>query len=477
MKRWIACLFLVGLCLPLCACTASLPGEVTVTEEETKAEEKKKTGEIIYPDSFAVGYARGDITGTPPHPSQSGELNQVHDPLQLTCTAVWDGEKAALIMTADLLQINRDVHVRLCQTVEKKFGIPEERIIISATHTHTGLTAGNDSPAGIRFLTNLYKVFPTVVEEALRDLDKVEAAYAGKSQVEEGITFVRRYLMPDGTYQTHGDKTAVRHETEADRELRIIRFDRKTKKDVLMVNYQTHHGGAGSVYPGCISADWVHPFRQQAEKELGCLFAYQNGAEGNINFVSPIPGERKYATFPETIPSFVKSTKDAVAAEEKMELGKIQSASVVTVATVKKDSPQRIAQAQHISDAGNNEDLKESLVKQYGFQSKHEAGAVLKRNNQLGATQEVPLNCITFGDIAFAAFPFEQFDTSGKVVRDTSPFKMTFINSLSGGTYGYMPTLEAFPHGGYEVAVCPYEPGCAEQFVEEMQKLLKKCKE
>ena len=159
-----------------------------------------------------------------------------------------------------------------------------------------------------------------------------------------------------------------------------------------------------------------------------------------------------------------------------MELGAIKSASVVTVATVRKDTPERIAQAQSISDAGDNEELKKERVKEYGFQSTHEAGAVLKRNNQMGETEDVSLNCITFGDFAFAAFPFEQFDTSGKVVRDTSPFKMTFINSLSGGTYGYMPTLEAFPHGGYEVAVCPYTPGCAEMFVEEMQKLLNQCK-
>ena len=479
MKRIIAVFCLIALCLPLISCSSGLSdaetGEVTA-ETKTEIKTKEEKGVIVYPDSFAVGYARSELPCFPPHPSQSGDLTQVHDPLQLTCTAIWDGEKAALIMTADVLQIERDVHVRLCEIASKKFGIPEDRIILSATHTHTGLTVGNSSPAGVRFLSAFYKVFPQVVEEALRDLDVVEGAYGGKGMLEEGITFVRRYLMPDGNYKTHGDKTAVAHETEADRELRTVRFDRKNKKDVLLVNYQTHHGGAGSVYPGCISADWVHPFREQAEKEFDCLFAYQSGAEGNINFVSPIPGERKYATYPETIPSFIKTTEDAMSAEEKVELGKIVSASTVVTATVKKDSPERISQAQEISDAGNNEELKESLVKQYGFQSTHEASAVLKRNKEMGDTEDVPLNCITFGDLAFTAFPFEQFDTSGKTVRDTSPFKMTFINGLSGGTYGYMPTKEAFPHGGYEVVVCPYTSGCAEMFVEAMQKLLNDCK-
>jgi predicted small lipoprotein YifL len=479
MKKLLTFLLALALILPLAACGSELPAAETVkTSEESKTEKatKEEKGEIVYPDTFSVGYARREIPSSPPHPSQSGDLTWIHDPLMLTCTAVWDGEKAALIMTADVLQINRDVHVKLCEIANKKFGIPEERIILSATHTHTGLTVGNESPAGVRFQGEFYKVFPKVVEAALRDLDEVESAFAGKGEVEEGITFVRRYLMPDGSYKTHGDPTAVAHETEADRELRTVRFDRKNKKDVLLVNYQTHHGGAGSVYPGAISADWVHLFREQAEKEWDCHFAYQSGAEGNINFVSPIPGERKYATFPETIPSFVKTTKDAIASEKKMETGKIRSASTFVTATVRKDSPERIALAEQVSALGDNEEAKSDLCKQIGFDSKYEASGILRRNKELGDTEEVHLSCITFGDFAFAAFPFEPFDTSGKAVRDASPFQMTFINSLSGGTYGYMPTEDAFPHGGYEVVVCPYTQGCAELFVEEMGKLINQCK-
>ncbi len=477
MKKIIAILCLFALCLPLCACSGGLASEET-TATETKTEEVKKEekGPIVYPDSFAVGYARGEITGPLPMPYSGGNLTKVQDPLYLTCTSVWDGENLAFIMSADLLQITREVHVQLCRMLEKKYNVPEERIIISCTHTHTATTAGTSRAEGGRWLSNFYKIFPQIVEESLRDLDVVETAYVGKGEVEEGITFVRRYLMPDGSYKTHGNNTAVRHETEADRELRSVRFDRKNKKDVLMVNYQTHHGGAGSLYPDAVSADWIHPFRKHAEKKFDCLFSYQSGAEGNINFESPIPGERKYRNYNEAIPSFLKATEDALKGEETAELGPIQSASATVTATVLKDSPERIALAEQVSALGDNEEAKKDLCKKIGFDSKYEASGILRRNKELGETEDVPLNCITFGDLAFAAFPFEQFDTSGKAIRDTSPFKMTFINGLSGGTYGYMPTLEAFPHGGYEVVVCPYEPGCAELFVAEMQTLLNKCK-
>ena len=88
----------------------------------------------------------------------------------------------------------------------------------------------------------------------------------------------------------------------------------------------------------------------------------------------------------------------------------------------------------------------------------------------------MPLTCIAFGDIAFTAFPYEMFHENGKQLRDASPYKMTFVNTLAGGGYGYIPTKEAFPHGGYEVGVCRYTEGCGEQFVADMLKILNQCK-
>ena len=100
----------------------------------------------------------------------------------------------------------------------------------------------------------------------------------------------------------------------------------------------------------------------------------------------------------------------------------------------------------------------------------------LERDDELDATEDVPLSCITFGDIAFAAFPYEMFHENGRQTREGSPYKMTFVNSLAGGSFGYIPTKEAFPHGSYEVVTCKYTEGCGEQFVADMLTLLNQCK-
>jgi aromatic ring hydroxylase len=47
---------------------------------------------------------------------------------------------------------------------------------------------------------------------------------------------------------------------------------------------------------------------------------------------------------------------------------------------------------------------------------------------------------------------------------------------LTNGAFGYVPTAEAFPHGGYEVLVSRYTQGTGEEFANEQIRLLNLCK-
>jgi len=483
MKKIVALICLLAMILPLCACSSGLAPVETATAEETKTaketkktEEKEEEKEIVYPKGFAVGYAMGDITSFPIS-MYDATAESVHDPLNLTCVALSDGEGGvALVMTADLKGMHRSIFERCTSIIEKNFGIKPENVMISATHTHSAPTVSSGSDANMtRFVAKLYKQIPIIVKEALLDLDEIETCYTGKG-IANSIAFVRRYLQPDGSYITHGNKSSVKHETDADPELRTIRFDRKNKKDVLMVNFQTHYGGATGMYPAQVSADFIAPFRDAAEKELDCLFAYYSGAGGNINFNSPIAGEKIYATFLDTIPEFMRATNLALDAEKEAQVGTIRSAFKWHTQAIRKDSPERVKQAQEITKVGRDTPEGKTLIGKYGFLNKYEPGSVVTRNTEYGETQDVPLSAIAFGDIAFTAFPYEMFDTNGKECRDASPYDMTFVLSLAGGGYGYIPSAFAYPHGGYEVSICRFTEGCGEAFVATMLDLLNQCK-
>ena len=96
MKKLIALLCLLAICLPLCACGGSGLEAVEETKTEAKTEEAAETGPITYPDTFAVGYAIGDITCTTPLTMYNAVADRIHDPLMLTVTAFSDGEQTTL---------------------------------------------------------------------------------------------------------------------------------------------------------------------------------------------------------------------------------------------------------------------------------------------------------------------------------------------------------------------------------------------
>ena len=293
MKRILALLLAAISLLSLASCSSSLATEeVQTATEETKTETKQEEkGEIVYPDAFAVGFSRVDITPTVPIPIYNTTATSVHDALWLTCTALWDGETAALIYSVDSWFVNVSTTQIPMKQLEKKFGIKPENVMFNSTHAHSAPNiSSSEKPEVIRYCTYFYKQALASAEAALRDLDVVEKTFTGKADTEAGITFVRRYLMSDGTYRgiasSNPNTNYVAHESQADPEMRTIRFDRKNKKDVLMLNHQTHYGGATGLYPDQISADFITPLRQTVEKDLDCHFVYQYGASGNVNFIS-----------------------------------------------------------------------------------------------------------------------------------------------------------------------------------------------
>ena len=444
-----------------------------------------------------VGYARGDITPEESMPIYNATATSAHDPLQMTCTAVNDGKNTALLFSLDLRNFSVYMTQVFADIIEQKFGIPANHILFNITHTHSapncpGSSTKADSPHG-RWKELMCEQLPVVVQAALDDLDEVDGIFVGTGHT-QGVTFVRRYLMPDGSYVTNPSASSnpVAHETEADNEMRTIRIERKNSKDILMVNYQTHYGSATGLYKGQYSADFVHEFREKVEADimLDCHFVYHSGASGNLNFASVISGERKYPTFPEAVVGINSETGDAnggiglipamkncLAAEQQVSLGKLRFASTWYKAPVYQDTAEDKANAKIVANSGYDTDSEEykALCQQYGFAGYRQVQGITTRS-ALGKTVDLPFYAITFGDIGFASSPYEMFDTNGKEVREGSPFKMTFVCSYTNGGFGYVPSSLAFPHKSYEVYVSRFCETTGDDCAQEMVKLLMECK-
>ncbi len=445
MKRILSLILCLCMLLSLVACSSGL--ESTETKATEESQEQNKTGSekeevdtspIVYPQGFSVGYGREVVnppigTGLGGYSNANDRLSRtILDDLKLTCTALCDGENVLLLYSTDVPYIGSAITGKAADILNKAYGIPKENIIFNATHTHSGPAMINTNSTGIpKYCKIYYDAVKKTAETALRDLE--EATILVGSGDTTGLNYVRRYVsLVDGSFlgknlEGGQDPTKVGHETEADHEMQIVKFDRKTKKDVVLCNWQCHPTGPGGSDSSDVSADWIGSLRDKVEADADVLFSYHQGAAGNIGQGSPIKGENNWGNdrYKEHGVELAKVALATLNNLTPIESGKIQSKKTIMEAELK---PEIISGAQ-------------------------------KRlySNQL------PLHIMTVGELAFTTSPGEPHDTVGKEIKEKSPFKMTFFCGYTNHYVAYIAADFAYDNGGYEVETSGYAKGTAEK--------------
>ncbi len=473
MKKIIALILALVMLFSLVSCASTLQEEKPA-EDKTPAEENKndmideEDAPIEYPDEFSAGFGREEMVPNLPIKLGNGNTGEtMADTLYATCVAVHDGEKTALFFHMDMKEMPEAIFDKATERIEKEFGIPAENVIMTATHTHVAPHTTSDEANNIRWRGTLYEAVVSAADQALRDLVPTEVAVGTGDAT--GFTFVRRYLMQDGTYSWIPQRgSAIKApETMPDPELRTIHFIRENAKDIVMANFQTHYCGDSKG----ITSDFVHYLRQSVEKDMDVHFAYFNGGSGNISTKNYM-GDAPYASMSKFGPALAEVVAKAVKNEEKVKTGPLAISQKDLEGTVRIDSAERKTGAAEWAKAIGKE--KDALLVKYGFKTQYEAIAINARAAIAAgtATNLIPVTAISFGDVAITANPFEMFDTSCRELREASPFKMTFTCSYSNAHQSYMPPDEIFPHGEYEVYVSRFEAGTAEMTVNEIVSML-----
>jgi len=491
MKRFFALMLLVLTVLMLFSCstepllldTLQIPEEYENIIPEKEAESKDA---VFERSGFSTGYARVKITPTFSVPlggfynEEARYSEKVMDDLYVTCVAISDGDKIALFFSYDNLNTPEYLWEQVASLVEKDLGIPRELVWVTSTHTHYSPAFGSSNNAAIiRHLSQVYPAFRQCAKRAVETLDKSEI-YIGSTET-QGLNFVRRYVsVLDGSWvggnntPNNSDPAKVRHESIADPEMQIIKFDRKNAKDIVMVNWQSHYTGNGlTTYD--ISASWVAGFRQKAEKELGIDFAFYLGAAGDVITSSKLKGENSGLNYMKHGHALADTMIAAMPSLKKIAPGKIEGTIKEEEIWYNKDlegfDPEI---AKRISSLyANDSAAAEKLADQYGFDNAYHAIGIANRANKTKDTNTIQICAIRIGSLGFASAPYEMFHKNGSQVKDGSPYEMTFMCAYTNGSYGYIPTLEAFPNGGYEVNACVYIPGTGEQVADSLIALLK----
>lgn len=381
---------------------------------------------------FAVGFGRADVTPkasvTMSGYAEAGEATRtsqgVLNNLYLSCVAITDEAGDTLLLyTLDCIRINHIPANQIRESVSKATGVPVGNIMISATHSHS--TPDVDQPM-------VEEAAVQAATDAMADRAAATMTYAATEL--EQMSFVRHYTTENGAvvgsnFTVEGAGNKIGHTTEADKELRVLRFEREGKKPIIMANWLGHatmvstgSSDFGKAHRYMVSSDYVGFCQDYVEKNMDCHFALYMGASGNISTSSSIAGE---------------SLTDSP-----IEYGEMLG--------------------QHILDAVQaTTELKTGTIK-------------TKETQFEGVNLEITVNAFGFGDVGIITAPFEMFDTTSMGVREQSPYEATFVLTQTNGANGYMPTDICFDYiDCYEVRHTNFYRGSAEKIIDVYVQLLK----
>ena len=453
------------------------------TDAATESDTETTGDPYTFTGDFKVGFARVDITPEGDIPLNTGDmLTKVKEELYATCVAISDGKNTVLLYSLDIKNMTPDFDNTVKTRIKTATKIPPENIIINTMHNHSAPSTNvpGNSTAVRKWSNELATTMATMAKDAVADLsDAVPYIGTGKTT---NLAFVRRYFHEDGSFSSmvgyRGKSTTpvVRHESEADDVVQLIRFVREDKKDVVMANWQAHVAHAIGQFPNTISGDYVYYARNTVESgDDDALFAFFLGAAGNINLKVAIKElDRAGGNYLFVGKQLGQEILKGLENMTPVNGGEVKGINRIYQAERRPSTTEEADRARLVKNSGYAEDTDEynALLDKYGFKSKYEVNYTISRENKTG-TQSMKLGAMTIGDISFVSVPYEMFDTNGMEIKAATPDKMTFILAYSGGAFGYIPSALAVPNGGYEVYVSGYEYGTAEKVVAELLEMLR----
>jgi hypothetical protein len=363
--------------------------------------------------------------------------------------------------------IAREIVERAKQLVAAEIALPANRIMVSATHTHSTpravpITAGSQEKAYQEFLG---RRIADGIRRAVNNLAPARIGWGAGSKPE--FLFNRRWVLkPDARVPNPFGETTDRIQMNpprgsnylaepagpVDPQLYVLSVQHVDGRPLaLLANYGLHYvGGTGA---GTVSADYFGAFAERIQALLkadhqqpGFVGIMSNGTSGDVNaidFSKPAgPVQPHYAR--------INEITEGVAAEAMRVYRTIQYRDWVPLAMaetdlplgVRRPTPERLAWAEKVWAAVTD---KTRLTNRRDIYAR-ETIEVAK----YPATLPIKLQAIRIGTLGIATVPCEVFARTGLQIKERSPMRETFTIELANGHGGYLPTPRDHELGGYE---------------------------
>ena len=391
-----------------------------------------------------------------------------HDPLNARALVLDDGKTQVVWVVIDNLGVPKKVVAEAKELAAKATGIPVEHMLVSGTHTHSGVNPADEPSAAdakaVAYRQVMLEGISQAIIRAHASLRPAAVGAAARPLTHE--VFNRRWYLkpgkmppnPFGEYDqvkmNPGTSPDVldRPAGPTDPDISVLSVvDAKRKPLALFANYSLHY--VGGTPAGQVSADYYGEFARLMPSRLGAgegfVAAMSNGTSGDINNVPFLVGRPPRAPFEQI--RIVAGEAADVAWQAVRDIPKHQNNVVLGVrqrlVTLKyrKPTKEQLLYAQAILAIKDKEAIARlpRLAQDY-------AARTLSAANRPEETVDVILQTIGIGDVVLCAVPFETFAETGMELKQKSPFGRTIVIGIANGKHGYLPTPRHHELGGYE---------------------------
>ncbi|MFC1739629.1 neutral/alkaline non-lysosomal ceramidase N-terminal domain-containing protein [Planctomycetota bacterium] len=462
-----------------------------------------------YGADMEIGFARINIT--PPIGTQPGweQFKGIESEVFVRAMFVSDGTTEIMLISCGIGGFSNEQVERLWKKIEADLDIPASNITICVTHTHSGPPTrpveGNDA-------INSYckRLEAAVIEAATQAHNNASKGKLTLGYGElPGYGFNRRFIMTDGTIQTHPQKLdphIVRAEGPDSKDLFVFcAYDEDEKTMGTAVIFGCH-STVMERDSGKISADYPGKLCNYVSERLGqgTISLFMQGTAGNICQVNPLDGSRR-----EVGVEWTKVMGRAIGGKA-IEL--IESASIETRGSIRTlvktiELPRRKIDPHLANWALNHKDVpakgnsltyeisdtgverydeiklpKMSLTNRFKtpWWSNAYAEIIRTQLKNKDTTSKITLKAIAQDNWAMVVIPGGLFIELGNAIKEQSPFKNTIVVDHANGHNKYFPTKKVFDRGGsyeFNIGTVLFEPEASDILVEAAVEMLQTVKD
>ena len=375
------------------------------------------------------------------------------DRLFAKAIALDDGNHRVILCVVDTCMIPRDLIDQVKANVSQTTGIPTNRMLVSATHTHSAPSAMGC--LGSRVDPRYAAMLPSrIAKSMMTAVNRLAPARVGCAQMEDWQhTSNRRWIRrPDKLFADpfgqmnvrahmhpgHENPDAIGPSGPVDPELSVLALQSMDGKPLaLLANYSMHYFGSP-----LLSSDYYGRFAQHLTTKMGAndefVAIMSQGTSGDLMWMDYGAPRRSinYDTYANELATQVAGLAEHI---EWLDEAPIKMAERTLKLAYRVAEPERLAWAQGVAQTLGDR-LPQSHPEIYAKES------IYLHERQ---RTELILQALRIGDIGITAIPNEVYAITGLKIKRQSPLAKMFNIELANGAEGYIPPPEQHALGGY----------------------------